>query len=340
MSGHTMWLITGEGSRQELGPAKVLRSASLPTPAPTMLLGSSVGPPSTWAAWNSECTNDGSKPGAANNGMAVHRTYSSGNIVSDFMVTAAAADVANGVASMWSCKPNLDTVASGGLDATFVSFFNSIPAGHRAYLMMWHEPWDDQFNWTTYRNAQARVWNLLHNDSTADTNRVKWGILGTSWDFIQGSAQANFFPSGSQFDFVGVDTYDMYRNLQVMPASPRGRNGHQSPAQRMGPVVAYANSVGRPWIVGEFGMHPDPTNPNGPSNWEGVASRPHRLASYLDYMIANGCEAAAWFHSQNGDDGPWWLNCYHNFTVRTDMSTPDTDTMKIWRDYLATYGKQ
>lgn len=307
---------------------------------PAMFLGSSAGTGTSFAAWNAECINDGSKPGAANNGLAVHRTYSGGNIVNNFMSTNAAPNVANGVATMWSCKPNLDQVANGNLDTTFTQFFNSIPAGHRAWLMMWHEPWDDQFNWATFRAAQKRAWELLHG-SDADTNLVKWGILGTGWDFIQGWAQTNFFPEGGEYDFVGVDEYDFYRNLDVMPASPRGRNGHRKANTMFGPCIAFANSVNKPVVVGEFGLHPDPANLTGTgNNSAGVPSKPKRLKDILDYFVANGVEAAAYFHSPNGDDGPWWLNCVHNFSNPQDMSTPDPASVEVWRDYLALYGKQ
>lgn len=305
---------------------------------PTMLLGSCAGTPTTFATWNAECINDGSKPGAANLGLGVHRTYSPGTIVANFMSTAAAGDVANGVASIWSCKPPLASVNNGSLDGTWTSFFNSIPAGHRAYIAMWHEPWDDAFDWAEYRAAQARVWNLLQA-SEADTHLVKFGIIATSWDYTQNRGPL-FFPAGGQFDFVGADPYDMYRNLQVMPASPRGRNDHRSPSTILGATVAFATSVGKPIVIGEFGMHPDPANPNGPANWEGVPSRPHRMAAFMDYMATHNVVAATYFHSSNGDDGPWWLNCFHNFTTKSDMSTPDPDTMKVWRDYLAVYGKQ
>lgn len=199
-----------------LSPLRLYAAGRVPVPVPepqALVLGSAAGSGTSFAQWNSECINDGSKPGAANNGMAVHRTYSGSGIVSNFMSTAAAGDVANGVASMWSCKPDLSQVSSGSLDATFISFFNSIPAGHRVWAMMWHEPWDDQFNWNTYRTAQARVWNLLHNESNADTNLVSWGILGTGYDFNEGRAQTNFFPAGGEYDWVGVDIYDFYRIL-------------------------------------------------------------------------------------------------------------------------------
>lgn len=309
------------------------------TEIPPLLLGSSAGTGTTFAAWQAECANDGSKPGAANLGIGIHRTYSGGSIVNNFMNTSAANDVANGVASMWSCKPNLSSVDNGSLDATFTQFFNSIPAGHRAYLMMWHEPWDDAFNWTTYKSAQARVWNLLQN-SNADTSLVKWGILGTGWDYIQNRAQPNFFPAGGEYDFVGVDEYDFYRNLNVLPPSPRGRNKYRKANVMFVPAISFANSVGKPVVIGEFGFHPDPQNPNGAANWEGVPSKPIRLQEMIEHFLENEIEAACYFHSPNGDDGPWWANCFHNFSSPQNMSVPDPDTMAVWRNNLALYGKQ
>ena len=312
-----------------------------PTPVTlaAFTLGSAAGGSTSFTAWNDECVNTGNKPGAVNLGLGLHRTYSPGGIVADFMTTAAAGDVANGVASIWSCKPDISQVASGNHDATFTSFFNSIPAGHRAWLMMWHEPWDDQFVWSTYRAAQARVWGLL-NDSNADRDLVKWGILGTGYDFFVGRAQENFFPAGGEYDYVGTDPYDFYRNLDVMPVSPRGRNNHRTAAQLFSPATEFANSVGKPTVVGELGYHPDPTYLDGPMSPAGVPSKPYRFRSAIEFCVANGVEAVAMFHAPNGDDGPWWMNCIHNFATPDDRSTPDVASVTEFRNQLALYGKQ
>lgn len=332
MALDNVWLHEGTQLRS-LVDGETRSSGNPPPEPPPMLLGSSIaGNDSDWVAWDNLLSNNG-----ANKGLALSRSYTGGSIVSNFMSTAAAPDVARGVASMWSCKPPLASVNNGSLDSTFTSFFNSIPAGHRAFLMMWHEPWDDSFNWTDYKNAQARVWGLL-NDSNADRDLVTWGILGTSFDFQQGR-QSNFFPAGGQYDWVGADGYDFYRPPGAA-ADPRGRENYRRPNQIFGATVNFAASVDKPVVVGEFSFHPDPAYPTGPSNSEGVPARPNRLQAMVDYFTDNNVIAASMFHSSNGDSGPWWMDCFHNWSNKNDRSNTDTATINKIRELLATYGRQ
>lgn len=292
-----------------------------------------------------------SKDGAVNQGIGIHRTYTGEGLVANHINnTPAAGDVAAGVASFWSTKPDIDDVNAGNQDSRFTALFNSIPAGHRFYMVCWHEPWDDQFNWANYRSMMARVWDLL-KASNADPALVKFGVLGTEWDFIQGQAQPNFFPSvakgysENKFDFVGVDGYDFYRNRRnnVMPASPNNppREKHRKPNVMYGDCMTYAASVGKPVVVGEYGFHSDPENLTlSGNNWEGVPSKAKRLKDLLDYFLANNVEAACYFQNHNGTDGPWWLDVVHNFTTPTDRSgTVDAPVLEVWRNYLALYGK-
>jgi hypothetical protein len=306
-----------------------------------MLLGSTaMGAPSDWDDWNNTVKNlTGSKPGAVNNGFAGYRSYSGGNIVSSYTNTNMAGDPDRGVISMWSCKPNLTSVLNGSLDATFTAFFNSI--NHQAWLSMWHEPYDDYadgvFTSEQYKAAHEHVYDLLEA-SNADRNLVKWYILLTAHDFRQGRANL-FFPESGKYDGVGVDGYDRYQDpVTGIPLGTRPVGKYSKPATLWGPTVSFAASVGKPILVGEHSCHPDPNYLDGPSNVEGVPSRPYRLRLQLEYMAANNCTLFCLFHA-SGTTGPWWQDTIHNYVTWTDRSVPDAPSLRNVRDMAAIYGK-
>lgn len=303
---------------------------------PPILLGASVSVPETFDSFNADCVNDGSKPGAANDGLAVYRTFSGVGPPADFMATEAAPDVDNNVASIWSCKPPLTEAHDGLWDATFRSLFNSIPAGHRAFLAMWHEPRGNGFDWGVYRRAQARIWHILQN-SNADLDLVKWGIIATRFNFEKGHV-FDFFPYGGEYDFVGVDAYDRYRNLSVDPEGPPPAK-YYNPIGLFGRAVEFAVEQGKPLVVAEMGMHPDPTNLSGGPNNEGVPSRPQRFQNAMEYLSEYNVAAVSYYQSWRGGAGPWWIDVMHNYDDPLDRSTPDTASMAMFRDYLAMYGK-
>lgn len=303
-----------------------------------LLFGSSIaGNDNDWTTWNTYLTNsDGLKPGGINSGMSVRRSYNSGPLPVSFAASNASMDATADVLSLWSCKEPIDDINSGSRDVAFMNFFNSIPTGHLFYGMMWHEPWDNftEDQWPAYKAAQARVWNILQ-DSNADTNIVKWGILGTSYDFQQNRAQTRYFPSGGEYDFVGADGYDFYR-APGLPSDPRGRDSYRSPSQIFGACVDFAATVGKPVVVGEFAFHPDPDNP---AESDSYLSRPARMQAMMDWFNANNIVVASYFHSWHGDSGPWWADCFHNFTYRESRSATDLDSVIKFRDLLTLYGK-
>lgn len=303
---------------------------------PPMLLGAHISVPETFDSFNADCVNTGSKPGAANQGLAVNRTFSGVGPPTDFMATEAAPDVTNGVASIWSCKPPLEEVHAGLWDNTFRSLFNSIPAGHRAWLAMWHEPNGNGFDWAVYRQAQARIWHVLQN-SNADLDLIKWGIIATRFNFEKGHVY-DYFPEGGEYDYVGIDTYDRYRNLAVDPPGPPPPKYYNT-SGLFGTAVQFAVERGKSLVVAELGMHPDPTNLTGGPNNEGVPSRPQRFKNALDYLAEYNVGAVCYYQSWRGGAGPWWIDTMHNYADPEDRSTPDPASMAMFRDYLALFGK-
>lgn len=311
-------------------PGRVVPFNGITDPDRTFYLGSSSA--DAWTNIDEQLRNpDGTKLGASNNGLAVRRSFNGGGLPPTFSQTAAQEDVARGVASIWSCKPDIYSVASGSMDQQWVNFFNSIPPGHRAWLCMWHEPWDDftAEDWPTYRAAQARVSDILQA-SNADENLVKWGIITTAFDYQQGRADLMFPEDNSNFSWVGVDGYNFWRPATA-PPDPRGRDTHRTPQQIYGAARNFALQRGdKPLIVAEWAHHDNPTDP---------AQRPMRIDESINWMLDNNTIAASYFHSHHGDSGPWWLNCHHNYNDPQDQSNTDEATLARYRNWLALYGK-
>lgn len=270
--------------------------------------------------------------------MSVRRSYDN-NMPSTFAGSAASGDPARGCASMWSWSDTsqVSAVASGSLNSKLLGFFNSIPAGHRVWAIFWHEVDLHYRTFATYQSAYAQIRAQLEA-STADTSLVKVGGLLTSSGFRNGDGN-NYFDSSHMF--VGVDAYEFWRP-QGSPDDPKtgSLSQHRTISYLIGDGVNggandTATRLGLPLIFGEYGIHPfPPTDPD-----YATGSRPLRLQQAVDYLDnnANPVEAFAYFHSDAGGSGPWWLNCYPNWTTPSDQSNADPDSVSAWQGLLATH---
>lgn len=259
---------------------------------------------------------DGTKDGGVNTGLGFRRSYNTGGWPVSFAASAAGSDAARGVASYWSCYPSLPAVVNGSLDATITAFFNSIPAGHTMFITVWHEP-DVNGKFTSgeyadFRTAQAHMWDLLQA-SSADTNLVKFGPLLTQSGYRNNGA-VNWFPANGKYDFCGGDCYEFRRPDPLSPpdnAKLSGQNGgygfSKTPSQLAQPFRDFATTVGKPMLVGELGIHPDPAI---------LTDRGTRLQAWMDFFdgAANGCYGVALFHSGEGESGPWWWDSLPNWS--------------------------
>lgn len=268
-------------------------------------------------------------------GMKVRRSYASG-FPTSFQNSPASGDPGRNAASMlsWSDMSQVDEVASGAYDSKFTTLWNSVPAGHRLWFIPWHEVDLHYRTFATYKAAMQRIMGTLDN-SNADRSLVKVGGLLTSSGFRNGDGD-NYF-DGSH-DFVGVDAYEFWRP-QGSPPDPKTGNlsQHRTTGYLFGDGVTggvndTAGNLGIPIIVGEYGIHPFPkTDPN-----YATGNRPLRLQqciSYLDNNV-NPVEAYCYYHSDAGESGPWWLNCWPNWTTPSDQSNPDPDSVSAWKTLL------
>jgi hypothetical protein len=81
-----------------------------------------------------------------------------------------------------------------------------------------------------------------------------------------------------------------------------------------------------PLLIGEYSAHPDCDDINDRALW---LQQTHQW--YLDY----DCIAACYYHSSVGESGPWWVDCFHNFSTPTDQSHADPTSLNAFASLVA-----
>lgn len=119
----------------------------------------------------------------------------------------------------------------------------------------------------------------------------------------RGGTFEQWMPDPGDFDVVVADAYRFWRPPGSPPDPKTGGLGqNRSMAWLVGELPAYAASIGKPWALGEFAAHPFPDD---------LANRPTWLRQTLDWCAANGCIAAVYFDSGQGESGPWYADRFH-----------------------------
>lgn len=313
-----------------------------PTPAPPasgMFFGAAQ---ADYDAWNSTLSNPtGTKLGGKNSGMNLRRSFDNG-WKNNFANTTASGDPTRGAASLLSfdATTSIASVNSGSVDSVITSFFNSIPTGHYCFVSWIHEC--DQGGKITgqeaaYRTACDRIYDLLVA-SNADQNFVRFGVIVTAGVF-RASTQNTYFSSNNKFDFVGIDAYEYWRPSSAPPDPKAGHPPHRTLEYLIGgnppsatypsggtPAVAWADARGKRVLIPEFGQHPDPAD---------LTSRPNRLKAAVAYAQQSSMYGMCYFHSGGGESGPWWGDCFPNWTDPQNRSVADPDSVIAFRDILA-----
>lgn len=261
--------------------------------------------------------------------MRARRSYNTG-FPTNYATSAAGGDPGRDVASVlsWSDTSQVGNVAGGAYDTKFTALWNSIPAGQRVRFVPWHEVNLHYRDFATYKQAMARIRATL-DASNADRDLVKVGGLLTSSGF-QGGDGPRYFDASH--DFVGIDFYEFARPPGSPPSPKTGDLGTlRTPEYLAGDAVALAGQLGLPLVVGEYASHPFPVDPTDPK------SRAYRMNATVAYIEANGGDTFCWFHSPNGEDGPWYVNCWPDWTTPTDQSHADPDSVNAWLALLASH---
>jgi len=122
--------------------------------------------------------------------------------------------------SVLNVKCDWVSLADGGMDATITSFANSIPVGHKVYLLINHEPENDgnPAGAAVWRSGQARAANMIagFNDP-----RIDFGIclMSYTWRPASGRTPSDWNPwsqmsaAARQQTIFAPDGYTTVRNV-------------------------------------------------------------------------------------------------------------------------------
>ncbi|MBT9255365.1 hypothetical protein KMZ30_07240 [Phycicoccus sp. KQZ13P-1] len=159
---------------------------------------------------------------------------------------------------------------------------------------------------------------------------VQLVVILTASPFRSGT-YVPFIPDPAHFDVVAADAYRFWRPPGSPPDPKTGNLSQSRPMSWIvGELPAYAASIGKPWALGEFGAHPFPGDPSNRPTW---------ITETVTWCRANGCTALVYFHSGNGESGPWWLDRYHfpeatGTTAAMLAAGGDQASLAAWRAQL------
>lgn len=243
--------------------------------------------------------------------MGIRRSYD-GSMPKSVDQSKASADLAAGRVP-WVSFTNADP-------ATMAAFMGSCVGKGQVWVTVCHEV-------NNGPKMSPDAFRLLYADlakarNTAGASNVKLVTILTAEPFRANTYQP-YMPDPAHVDIVAADAYLFHRDAGS-PADPKtgGLGKDRSMEWLVGHLAAYAASIGKPWALGEFGAHPFPSD---------KGKRPKWLRETVAWCEANGCVAAIYFHSGNGESGPWHLDRFH-FPETAPGSDPDS--IAAWRDLL------
>jgi hypothetical protein len=117
--------------------------------------------------------------------------------------------------SIYSFRGAPAAYASGSMDAQFVSFLGTIPAGHKTTIVFLHEPEDNiakgEFTLADWQAANLRLANLVHAQNRPE---LTFGIVLMNYTWLKSSGRNpdDYWPASFQgvIDYVGADGYQTY----------------------------------------------------------------------------------------------------------------------------------
>ena len=253
-----------------------------PAPGPVQPAGSTMFGSSLWVGDGSSTAGALARTQAKFGQLDMVRTYYSGLP----QAWPGSAGITGGPVSV-SFKAMPRDVLSGSQDAAISRWFQTAPTNRTIWWTYYHEPEDDiergAFTAADYRAAWQHVAALA--DRAGKPNlRSTLILMCYSLNSYSKRNWQDYYPGAAAIDVLGWDCYN------------RGvaKGQYFSAAQVLGPVVAAAKSVGKPWGVGELGTKLIP----GDSG----AGRAAWLRDVGAYSRQNGAQFVAYFDSTVGDD--------------------------------------
>ena len=226
MAIHKAYIANSPNWRQIPGGQAVPGEGSGPTPgvewsSMKVIAAASDGSGSNW--WQRIQELDSDLAGAVGEStpfLAGQHSYSGNNFPSTFQTS----NVRNNPGYGWgysvlNVKCDWTSLANGNMDGTINSFANSIPAGHKVYLLINHEPENDNnpAGAAVWRAGQARAANLI---AGLDDPRLEFGVchMTYTWRPASGRNPSDWNPwpqmnaAAKQRTIFAPDGYTTIRN--------------------------------------------------------------------------------------------------------------------------------
>jgi hypothetical protein len=193
----------------------------------------------------------------------VRRTYNT-TLPSSWATSAAASDVAANRESYWSWKPDLLAFpTSTSQKNAFSAFLDTIPDGHKAVIMAWHEPENDipgsysLVQWGALQNAVATIVKSKNRPEL----RTGFCLMGP-WTFDTRSGRTSWDWEGALdfdlIDVVGIDPYGTIAtgsgstmSLETMLTIRNSGSGTGTAPSMMEKLASW----GKPISIMEFGKY-------------------------------------------------------------------------------------
>jgi hypothetical protein len=150
---------------------------------------------------------------------------------------------------------------------------------------------------------QGLLATLMGAKNTARATKVKIIPILTAEPFRTNAYLTWLGGDPADFDAIGIDPYRFWRPAGAPPDPKTGGLGqNRSMAWLIGNAPAFAASIGKPIAIGEYGAHPFP---------EDLQNRPNWLTETDTFLKGIGAIGACYFHSGQGQSGPWWIDQFH-----------------------------
>jgi hypothetical protein len=203
---------------------------------------------------------------------SISRTYNSGTFKTTWSQEPAGADVAAGLASAWSAKPDMNQMASGALDNVLEGLLGSIPSGQRVFPCIWHEPdvklRSSGFDVPLWQRATSRFLDIC----ASVNNPAVWPqLIFTNWSLIGGVTTGLpddfWLPAwAGKVKVVGWDLYMLHNTITTA-------------AHELGPCRDWCDAKDLAWAIGEIGVRAAVTDHNAAATW---------LTNLLGYSATHG----------------------------------------------------
>jgi hypothetical protein len=194
-------------------------------------------------------------------------------VPTSFSASNAGIDASKGLVSIYSFKPDISLMAGASLDDAVNAFLDSIPAGQKMILTVWHEPGSKVrqgvFTVTQWQAAFTHFCNLVH--AKANPNLATAYIDSAYQPTTAGSLYGDIWPGPGYADYFLTDGYtDLGSGDSVWKKGADAAKGW-----------------GIPWGIGEIGVRSGTIS----NTW---------MATQTRWAMDNNAVCLCWFDSNSG----------------------------------------